>query len=131
MRFLPHRILAILVSSEIFARDPSVTCWRQCTIVPALIINPPTCKAHLHESAYADSPVLHSDNGAPVKGATLQRLGVIRSFSRPAVSNDNPHSEPLFSTRKGRPSFPGQPFEGLGETRRWAQGFELSDYTQL
>jgi putative transposase len=38
--------------------------------------------------------VLHSDNGGPMKGATmlatLQKLGVIPSFSRPACSNDNP-----------------------------------------
>ena len=38
--------------------------------------------------------VLHSDNGSPMKGATmlatLQKLGVIPSFSRPACSNDNP-----------------------------------------
>jgi len=37
---------------------------------------------------------LHSDNGGPMKGATMlvtmQRLGVMPSFSRPSVSNDNP-----------------------------------------
>jgi len=37
---------------------------------------------------------LHSDNGSPMKGATLlatlQELGVMPSFSRPSVSNDNP-----------------------------------------
>jgi putative polyhydroxyalkanoate system protein len=41
--------------------------------------------------------VLHSDNGGPMKGstmlATLQRLGVIASFSRPSVSDDNPFAE--------------------------------------
>mgnify|MGYP003563645427 CR=1 FL=1 len=48
--------------------------------------------------------ILHSDNGSPMKGATmlatLQKLGVIPSFSRPAVSNDNPYSESLFRTLK-------------------------------
>jgi len=34
-----------------------------------------------------------------MKGATtLQRLGVMPSFSRPSVSNDNPYSESLFKT---------------------------------
>jgi putative transposase len=51
-------------------------------------------KAHLREGVGATALVLHSDNGAPMKGATmlatLQRLGVVPSFSRPAVSNDNP-----------------------------------------
>ena len=50
---------------------------------------------------------LHSDNGSPMKGATmlatLQELGVIPSFSRPSVSNDNPYSESLFRTLKYRP----------------------------
>jgi len=44
--------------------------------------------------------VLHSDNGGPMKGATmlatLNRLGVVASFSRPRVSDDNPFSEALF-----------------------------------
>ncbi len=37
---------------------------------------------------------VHSDNGSPMKGetmlATMQRLGVAHSRSRPSVSNDNP-----------------------------------------
>lgn len=44
--------------------------------------------------------VLHSDNGAPMRGSTmlstLQRLGVVPSFSRPHVSNDNPTQKPSF-----------------------------------
>ena len=47
---------------------------------------------------------LHSDNGSPMKGATmlvtLQKLGVVSSFSRPSMSNDNPYSEALFRTLK-------------------------------
>jgi putative transposase len=42
--------------------------------------------------------VLHSDNGKPMRGATmtatLQWLGVVPSFSRPHVSNDNPYVTP-------------------------------------
>ena len=85
-------------------------------------------KAHLREGVRADTLVLHSDNGSPMKGATmlatLQRLGVVPSFSRPAVSDDNPYSESLFSTLKGHSSFPDQPFEALEGARRWAQQFE-------
>ena len=85
-------------------------------------------KAHLREGVRADALILHSDNGSPMKGATmlatLQRLGVVPSFSRPAVSDDNPYSESLFSTLKGHPSFPDQPFDDLHEARRWAHGFE-------
>jgi len=47
---------------------------------------------------------IHSDNGSPMKGATLlatfQKLGITPSYSRPSVSNDNPYSESLFKTLK-------------------------------
>jgi transposase InsO family protein len=84
-------------------------------------------KAHLREGVRADALVLHSDNGAPMKGATmlatLQRLGVVPSFSRPSVSNDNPYSESLFNTVKGRPNFPDQPFESPESARAWVANF--------
>ena len=71
--------------------------------------------------------VLHSDNGSPMKGATmlatLQRLGVVPSFSRPAVSNDNPYSESLFKTLKYRPGYPEKTFRELVDARRWVSQF--------
>jgi len=71
--------------------------------------------------------VLHSDNGGPMKGATLlatlQLLGVVTSFSRPRVSNDNPFSEALFRTGKYRPEFPRRPFASLEEARQWVTWF--------
>lgn len=70
---------------------------------------------------------LHSDNGSPMKGATmlatLQKLGVVPSFSRPSVSNDNAYSESLFRTLKYAPSFPEHPFESLSEARVWVKDF--------
>jgi transposase InsO family protein len=70
---------------------------------------------------------LHSDNGSPMKGATmlatLQELGVMPSFSRPSVSNDNPYSESLFRTLKYTPEYPGRPFFDLLAARTWVQGF--------
>ncbi len=70
---------------------------------------------------------LHSDNGAPMKGATLlatlQRLGVVPSFSRPSVSDDNPFSEVLFRTLKYRPSYPDSAFSGLDQAREWVGRF--------
>jgi len=66
---------------------------------------------------------VHSDNGAPMKGetmlATMQRLGVAASRSRPAVSNDNPFSEALFRTLKYRPQLPVKPLQSLLQARRW------------
>ena len=78
-------------------------CWREC-IVPGQV-------------------TLHSDNGGPMKGATmlatLQALGVMASLSRPSVSNDNPYSESLFRTLKYRPAYPLAPFDDLAAARSW------------
>ncbi len=71
-------------------------------------------KACLREGVQpGDGLVLHADNGTPMKGATLQRLGVVPSFSRPSVSDDNPYSESLFRTLKYTPAWPGQPFADI------------------
>lgn len=71
--------------------------------------------------------VLHSDNGGPMKGATLlatlQWLGVTPSFSRPRVSDDNAFSEALFRTLKYRPSFPRRPFASVEDARGWVTRF--------
>jgi hypothetical protein len=70
---------------------------------------------------------IHSDNGAPMKGATLlatlERLGVASSFSRPGVSDDNPYSESLFKTLKYRPSYPERAFAGIDQARAWVSRF--------
>ena len=71
--------------------------------------------------------VVHSDNGGPMKGATmlvtLQNLGVIPSFSRPSVSDDNPFSEALFKTLKYCPCYPTKPFTDLEEAKVWVREF--------
>ena len=70
---------------------------------------------------------LHADNGTPVKGATLlatlERLGIAPSFSRPRVSDDNPYSESLFKTLKYRPSYPESAFSGIEPAREWVRRF--------
>jgi len=70
---------------------------------------------------------LHSDNGGPMTGATmvatLERLGVLPSLSRPSVSDDNPYSESLFKTLKYRPSYPDRAFRGIDEARAWVSRF--------
>jgi len=71
--------------------------------------------------------VLHSDNGKPMRGstmiATLQWLGVVPSFSRPHVSNDNPYSEALFRTLKHTAGYPSLPFASLDAACRWVTRF--------
>jgi len=55
--------------------------------------------------------------------ATLQRLGVMRSFSRPSVSDDNPYSEAVFKTLKYHPGYPDKPFDSLDEARQRVAAF--------
>ncbi len=83
-----------------------------------------TCQCH---DLDPEGIVLHSDNGGPMKGstmlATLQRLGVVASFSRPRVSDDNPYSEALFRTAKYRPEYPSGPFASLEAATLWVASF--------
>ncbi len=71
--------------------------------------------------------VLHSDNGAAMRGSTmittLQWLGVVPSFSRPHVSDDNPYSEALFRTLKHTPAYPRLPFADIASAERWVARF--------
>lgn len=71
--------------------------------------------------------VLHSDNGSAMRGATmvatLQALGVMPSFSRPHVSDDNPYSEALFRTLKHTPAYPTLPFPDLAAAVHWVGQF--------
>jgi len=71
--------------------------------------------------------VLHSDNGSPMKGATLLEtlyfLGIKPSRSRPRVSNDNPYAESIFRTCKYCPNYPLKGFGSLEEARSWTLTF--------
>jgi putative transposase len=84
-------------------------------------------RAMLREQCFNSPPVLHSDNGAPMKSQTLRAklydLGIQASHSRPRVSNDNPYSESLFRTVKYTPSWPSEGFASLDEARQWVEKF--------
>lgn len=74
-----------------------------------------------------DEVVLHMDRGSPMKGstlcATLEQLGVLPSYSRPRVCDDNPYSESLFRTLKYRPGYPTKPFQSEADARAWVDSF--------
>ncbi len=104
-----------------------IVAWRVEEIESAEIAAQMIQEACLRYGVDRNQLVIHSDNGGPMKGATLlatlQALGIIPSFSRPRVSDDNPYSEALFRTLKYRPEYPGRPFEGLQEAKAWMQAF--------
>lgn len=60
----------------------------------------------------ADQLTIHADRGSSMSSKSvallLSDLGVIKSHSRPHVSNDNPYSEAQFKTMKYCPKFPGR-----------------------
>jgi putative transposase len=76
-----------------------------------------------------DQLTLHADRGAPMKAKPvahlLADLGVVRSHSRPHVSNDNPYSESQFRTMKYRPEFPNRfgGFEDAHDSCGWFFGW--------
>jgi len=84
-------------------------------------------RAYSQEKIGKDQLSLHSDNGSPMKGATLlatlQKLGVIASYNRPGVSNDNPYSESLFKTMKYNRFYPRQPFKAISDATQWVAHF--------
>ena len=69
---------------------------------------------------------IHADRGTSMKSKPvaflLSDLGVIKSHSRPYVSNDNPYSEAHFKTMKYRPEFPKR-FNSLAEAREFCRSF--------
>jgi putative transposase len=84
-------------------------------------------RAVLAEGCVDKPLVLHADNGSPQKGsalrATLEALGVLPSYSRPRVSDDNAFSEAVFRTCKYRPQYPSGGFESLQAARAWVLEF--------
>lgn len=96
---------------------------RECEQISSRMI----AEACLRHGVKPEQLVLHSDNGGPMKGATLlatlQFLGIIPSFSRPHVSDDNPYSESLFRTLKYRPQYPAAAFESLEQAEGWVKEF--------
>lgn len=79
------------------------------------------------EGADAEKLALHQDNGAAMTSstlkATLEALGILGTYSRPHVSDDNPYSESLFRTFKYWPGYPTKGFDSLEHAEHWVGKF--------
>jgi putative transposase len=78
-------------------------------------------------AAHGAAPrVVHADRGTSMTSKPvallLADLGVVRSHSRPKVSNDNPYSEAAFKTLKYCPIFPDR-FGSIDDARIFCQQF--------
>ncbi|MGV9714345.1 transposase [Gordonia sp. NPDC003424] len=75
---------------------------------------------------YGPPRMLHADNGAVMRSTdlldALEASGVIASFSRPRVSDDNPFSESLFKTVKYDLDCP-EYFDDIDHARDWTRQF--------
>ncbi|MFH0791844.1 MAG: IS3 family transposase [bacterium] len=69
---------------------------------------------------------IHADRGSSMKSKgvaqLLSDLGVLKTHSRPHVSNDNPYSEAQFKTLKYCPKFPGE-FGSIEDSRNFCRFF--------
>jgi len=78
------------------------------------------------EKVPAGQLTIHADRGSSMASKPvallLADLGVIKSHSRPRVSNDNPYSESQFKTLKYCPSFPGS-FATIEDARAFCAEF--------
>jgi putative transposase len=114
----------LYVILDIFSRY--VVGWllaeRECSHLAARLIRE-TC---VKQEVQAEQLTIHSDRGPSMKSQTvaqlLAALGIIKSQSRPHVSNDNPFSESQFKTLKYRPEFP-EHFVSYDEGRAFCVGF--------
>jgi putative transposase len=73
-----------------------------------------------------DQLTIHSDRGPSMASQTVAQLlvslSVVKSHSRPHVSNDNPFSESQFKTMKYRPEFPKR-FGSYEDAKAFCRGF--------
>jgi putative transposase len=69
---------------------------------------------------------IHADRGGAMRSKPVSQLlvdlGVVRSHSRPHVSNDNPYSESQFKTMKYCPAFPAR-FDSIEQARGFCVDF--------
>jgi transposase InsO family protein len=101
--------------------------FRVAEVEDGVIASQLLCDVCAAEGVDPSQLVLHQDNGAPMKGATfkatMDKLGVTASFSRPRVSDDNAFSESLFKTLKYVPEYPKGPFASLAAAIAWVTKF--------
>lgn len=78
------------------------------------------------QSVQKENLLLHSDRGPAMTSKSvallLSELGVVKSLSRPHVSNDNPYSESQFKTMKYQPMFPER-FGSIQDARAFCVDF--------
>jgi len=122
--FVKFSYLYLYVVMDIFSRY--VVGWMVATTENAALAKRLIAEAIDREAVAPNELTLHADRGTQMTSKTLAQLlselDVMRSFSRPHVSNDNPFSEAQFKTTKYHPSFP-EKFGVVEDARAHFQAF--------
>jgi len=114
----------LYVILDVFSRY--VTGWMVATRESAALAERLIADSIAKQGVGPDSLTVHADRGTSMRSKPvalmLADLGVVKSHSRPHVSNDNPFSEAGFKTLKYRPDFPDR-FGSIEDARAFCQGF--------
>jgi putative transposase len=114
----------LYVILDVFSRY--VTGWMVATRESAALAERLIADSIRKQGIEPDSLTVHADRGTSMTSKPvalmLADLGVVKSHSRPHVSNDNPYSEAGFKTLKYRPDFPDR-FGSIEDARAFCQGF--------
>ncbi len=114
----------LYVVLDVFSRY--VVAWRLETRESATLAKELFAFAISQEGVDPKSLTVHADGGPSMTSKSLTQffadLGVVKSRSRPHVSNDNPYSEAQFKTLKYGPTFPGN-FANIEQARDFCRRF--------
>jgi putative transposase len=114
----------LYVLLDIFSRY--VVGWMVATRESAELAKRLIREACQREGIKPNQLTIHADRGTSMTSKTLALmladLGVIKSHSRPHVSDDNPFSEAQFKTVKYHPTFPGR-FGSIQDSRAYCSPF--------
>lgn len=104
----PGEWFSLLVMLDIFSRF--VVGWMLVRRANAQLAGHFIEQTLQREGIEPGQAIVHADRGAEMTAqpvcALMDKLGVVRSHSRPHVSDDNPFSESQFRTLKYHPEFP-------------------------
>lgn len=116
-----HDVYKLYLAIDVFSRDP--VAWRiEYRESDRLAVE--MFAAAIIEHGVPDA--LHADNGSVMRSHlmldALEEAGVLASFSRPRVSDDNPFSESLFKTIKYDLDCPDR-FDSIDHARDWTRSY--------
>jgi putative transposase len=114
----------LYVILDVFSRY--VVGWMIADQESAALANALIAETCARQGIQPEQLTIHADRGSSMTSKSvallLADLGVIKTHSRPHVSDDNPYSEAHFKTLKYQPDFPGS-FGCLADARAWARHF--------